>query len=96
MELTSLDWLTIALCATMMGITKTGIPGLGILAVPLMANVFEDTKESTGLLLGILILADIFAIIYHRQNARWQHIIRLLPAAVAGIIAGYFRPESGY
>jgi uncharacterized membrane protein YfcA len=90
LDLTSLDWITIILCATMMGITKTGIPGLGILAVPLMANVFEDTKESTGLLLGILILADIFAIIYHRQNARWQHIIRLLPAAVAGIAAGYF------
>ncbi len=82
MELTLLDWTTIALCATMMGITKTWIPRPGILAVPLIANVFEDTKESTGLLLGILILADIFAIIYHRQNARWQHIVRLLQAAV--------------
>ena len=90
MELTLLDWATIALCATMMGITKTGIPGLGILAVPLMAIVFEDTKESTGLLLGILILADIFAIIYHRRNAKWNHVIRLLPAAFCGIVAGYF------
>ncbi|MBN1972729.1 MAG: sulfite exporter TauE/SafE family protein [Sedimentisphaerales bacterium] len=85
-----LDWVTIALCAAMMGVSKTGIPGLGILAVPLMAVVFEDTKESTGLLLSILILGDIFAIIYHRQNARWHHIYRLLPAAVCGIIAGYF------
>jgi uncharacterized membrane protein YfcA len=90
LDLTLLNWVTIALCATMMGVTKTGIPGLGILAVPLMANVFEDTKESTGLLLGILILADLFAITYHRHNARWPHIIRLLPAAVCGIVAGYF------
>lgn len=90
MELTLLNWITVALCATMMGVSKTGIPGLGILAVPLMANIFEDTKESTGLLLGILILADIFAIIYHRNNARWYHIVRLLPAAVCGIIVGYF------
>ena len=90
MDLTLLDWATIGFCATMMGVTKTGIPGLGILAVPLLAIVFENTKESTGLLLGILILADIFAIIYHRRNARWQHIFRLLPAAVCGIVAGYF------
>lgn len=90
MELTLLDWATIALSATIMGISKTGIPGLGILAVPLMANVFRDTKESTGLLLGILILADIFAISYYRRNGKWQHIIRLLPAAFCGIVAGYF------
>ena len=90
MDFTLLDWATIAFCATMMGITKTGIPGLGILAVPLMAIVFKDTKESTGLLLGILILADVFAITYHRHNARWQHIFRLLPVAVCGIVAGYF------
>lgn len=89
MELSLLDWATIALCAAMMGVSKTGIPGLGILAVPLMAIVFEDTKQSTGLLLGILILADIFAIIYHRQNAKWQHIVRLLPATLCGIVAGY-------
>lgn len=90
MDLTLLDWITVALCAAMMGISKTGLPGISILAVPLIANVFKETKESTGLLLGILILGDIFAIIYHRQNARWHHIIRLLPAAIAGIVAGYF------
>jgi len=41
-------------------------------------------------LLGILILADLFAITYHRRNARWGHVLRLLPAAFAGIVAGYF------
>ena len=73
----------------MIGITKTGIPGLGILVVPLMALVMP-ARESTGVLLGILILADIFAVIYHRHNARWSYVLRLLPAAFAGIVAGYF------
>jgi uncharacterized membrane protein YfcA len=90
LDLSLLDWITIASCAAIVGISKTGIPGIGILAVPLLAIVFEDTNESTGLLLGILILADIFAIIYHRQNAKWHHIIRLLPATLCGIIVGYF------
>ena len=73
----------------MVGTTKTGMPGLGILIVPLMALVLP-TRQSTGILLGILILADLFAITYHRRNARWGHVLRLLPAAFAGIVAGYF------
>ncbi|MFC1634656.1 sulfite exporter TauE/SafE family protein, partial [Planctomycetota bacterium] len=36
------------------------------------------------------ILADLFAIVYHRRNAKWGHVLRLLPAAFAGIVAGYF------
>ena len=73
----------------MVGMSKTGIPGLGILVVPLMALVLPS-RQSTGILLGILILGDLFAIIYHRHNAKWPHVFRLLPPAVAGIIVGYF------
>jgi len=82
-------WVVIALSAVVVGVSKTGMPGLGILPVPLMALAFS-TRQSTGLLLGILILADLFAIAYHRHNARWRHVLRLLPAAFAGIVAGYF------
>ncbi|MBN2182305.1 MAG: sulfite exporter TauE/SafE family protein [Sedimentisphaerales bacterium] len=89
MELHFIEYATIAACAMMVGISKTGIPGLGILVVPLMALVLP-TRQSTGILLGILILADIFAIIYHRRNARWHHVLRLLPPAIAGIVVGYF------
>lgn len=73
----------------MVGTAKTGVPGLGILPVPLMA-LSSSTRQSTGILLGILILADIFAIIYHRRHARWGHVLRVLPAAFAGIVTGYF------
>lgn len=89
MELELSGWIIVALCAVVVGITKTGIPGIGILVVPLMAIVFP-ARESTGILLGILILADLFAIVYHRRNAKWGHVLRLLPAALAGIVAGNF------
>ncbi len=88
MDLDIFGWVVVALCAVMVGIAKTGIPGIGILVVPLMAMVLP-VRKSTGILLGILILADLFAIFYHRRNARWSHVIRLLPAAFAGIVAGY-------
>jgi len=88
LDIDTTGWIVVALCAMMVGITKTGIPGLGILVVPLMAHVLP-ARKSTGILLGILILADLFAILYHRRNARWSHVIRLLPAAFAGIVAGF-------
>ncbi len=89
MDLNFIGWATVALCAMMIGISKTGIPGLGILVVPLMALVLP-ARQSTGILLGILILADVFAITYHRHNARWLHVLILLPPALAGIVVGYF------
>jgi hypothetical protein len=89
LELELSGWIVVALCAVMVGVTKTGIPGLGILVVPLMA-IAIPARQSVGVLLGILILADLFAIVYHRRNAKWGHVLRLLPAAFAGIVAGYF------
>ncbi len=89
MDLDLVGWVVVSLCAIMVGITKTGIPGLGILVVPLMA-IAIPARQSVGVLLGILILADLFAIVYHRRNARWGHVLRLLPAAFVGIVAGYF------
>jgi uncharacterized membrane protein YfcA len=88
--LDTLGWVVVALCAIMVGASKTGIPGVGILVVPLMALVIEPADKSVGALLGILILADIFAIIYHRHNARWAHVLRMLPPAFAGIVTAYF------
>lgn len=73
----------------LVGIAKTGIPGVNVLVVPLLAAVF-GAHRSVGMLLGILILADLFAAAYYRRHAHWGHIIRLLPVTFAGIAAGYF------
>jgi uncharacterized membrane protein YfcA len=89
LDLSFFGWATVAVCAMMVGMSKTGIPGFGILVVPLMALVLPS-RQSTGILLGILILGDLFAIVYHRHNAKWPHVLRLLPPAIAGIIIGYF------
>ena len=88
-DLDIIGWFVIALSAIMVGVAKTGIPGVGILVVPLMAGVLP-ARSSVGVLLGILILADLFAAGYYRRNAQWQHLVRLLPIAFMGIIAGYF------
>jgi uncharacterized protein len=88
-DLEPIAWIVIGLSAFVVGVSKTGIPGVGILPALLMAQVLPAQK-STGMLLGILILGDLFAAGYHRHNAQWLHMPRLLPAAFAGIVAGYF------
>lgn len=87
-DYTSGQWLIIAMCAFLVGVSKTGVPGIGILNVPLIAMAFADTKMSTGLLLPILAMADIFAVVYYRRHAQWKYILRLLPWALLGIAAG--------
>lgn len=81
-------WIVIGLCAFVVGASKTGIPGIGILPALLMVQALP-AQQSTGMLLGLLILGDLFGAGYHRHNAEWSHLPRLLPAAFAGIVAGH-------
>lgn len=85
--LTETQIIILCLCALMVGISKTGLPGIGILTIPIMAMVFP-AKLSTGLLLLMLAFADIFAVLYYRRHANWHHVWRLLPWALLGIGAG--------
>jgi len=81
-------WFVVGLSAFVVGASKTGIPGIGILPALLMAQALP-AQQSTGVLLGILILGDLFGAGYHRHNAQWSHLPRLLPAAFAGIVTGH-------
>ncbi|MHC5144329.1 MAG: sulfite exporter TauE/SafE family protein [Planctomycetota bacterium] len=82
------QWAVLAIGAFAIGVSKTGLPGVGILVVPLLAIVFP-AKPSVGLLLPILIIADLFAVGYYRHHGQWRHLVKLLPWAVIGIGFGY-------
>ena len=84
-ELTSLQWVLLGISGLLIGMSKTGISGVGLMVVPLLANAFGG-RPSVGLLLPILILADIFAVSWYNRHAQWKHILRLLPWAFVGII----------
>jgi uncharacterized membrane protein YfcA len=83
------QWAVLVASAFAIGLSKTGLPGVGILVVPLLALVFP-AKASVGLLLPILIFADLFAVGYYRHHGRWRHLAKLLPWAVLGIGIGFF------
>ena len=82
--LSSVDWMLLVFCAMLIGMSKTGVPGVSMIVVPTMAIIFGG-KQSTGVLLPILIMADIFAVIYYHRDAKWKHLLRALPWAFAGL-----------
>jgi len=71
----------------LLGMAKTGVHGAGMLSVPLLAIVFGG-KSSSGLMLPMLLVADVFGVFYYHRHASFQQLKILFPWAALGIIAG--------
>ena len=52
-----------------------------------MAIAF-DVKQSTGIVLPLLVVADVFAVIYYNRHTQWNYVAKFLPWMVLGIILG--------
>jgi uncharacterized membrane protein YfcA len=87
MTLTIEQWLVGALAALLIGFSKTGVPGVGILVIPLMALVFPG-RVSIGATVLLLISADLFAVSWYRRYTRWDKLVQLLPWVAIGMVAG--------
>ncbi|QXP50970.1 MULTISPECIES: sulfite exporter TauE/SafE family protein [unclassified Cellulophaga] len=81
------SWILAFLAAIILGISKSGIKGIAIIIVTLMAIAF-GARESTGLIVPLLIVGDIFAVIYYNRHAQWKYIIRFLPWMISGVLMG--------
>ncbi len=77
----------VLLSSFLLGMGKAGIKGLGVIIVLLMAIVFES-KASTGILIPMMVFADILAVFYYNQHAQWRFLIKLLPMMVIGVLIG--------
>ncbi len=87
MDLTLWQWLLGAAAALLVGVSKTGIPGVGILVVTLLAQAFGGWN-SVGVMLPMLILGDVFAVAWYKRHAQWDKLVRLLPWVLMGIGGG--------
>jgi len=52
-----------------------------------MALAF-GAKESTGLIVPLLVVGDAFAVIYYNRHAQWKYIVAFLPWMILGILIG--------
>jgi len=86
-DLATHEWILAGLIGLIVGGSKTGLPGAGILAVPAMAALFGG-RSSVGILLPMLITADVFAVAFYRRHARWDKLVGLVPWVLVGITGG--------
>lgn len=85
LEITLTSWI-LALCASfVLGVSKAGLKGIAMVTVTFMALAF-GAKESTGLLVPLLLVGDVFAVLYYTRHTRWRHILRFAPWMVTGIL----------
>lgn len=86
-DLTLTTWLMAMGAAFIQGLSKSGIKGTAVLSVTLMALAL-GARQSTGLLVPLLIFGDIFAVIYYHRHAQWSYIWKFLPWMILGILIG--------
>jgi len=85
--LTPEQWLLGGLAALLIGFSKTGLPSVGILAVVLMALVFQG-RAAVGTTVLLLIVADLFAVGWYWRYTRWDRLWQLLPWVALGMLIG--------
>jgi uncharacterized protein len=83
-----LFWIMTGFVAFFVGLSKGGLGGtLAALATPLMALVMPVDRV-IGLVLPVLMLADVFAVLLHWKRWNGRFVILLLPGAIAGVTIG--------
>jgi uncharacterized membrane protein YfcA len=88
-DLTLFEWTLVVIGATGIGISKSGFSGVNFVHIIVFALIFGP-RESTGLILPMLVVGDIAAVVAFRQHARWDYIRQMFPPACFGVVVGTF------
>lgn len=84
----SFEFALLSLVAWLVGLSKGGLPTIGMLAVPLLSLVMPP-MQATVLLLPIYILSDMVGIYLYRKAFSAAHLRTLIPAGLVGIGFGW-------
>lgn len=83
---TPASWAIFALAVFIVGFSKTGLPGITIIAVPLAAMVLP-AKISVGVLLPIYMCADIASVVTYFRSANLRYCFPYLIFVAVGVLA---------
>lgn len=84
-DLAPWQWLLGIFSAFMIGVAKTGAPGVGTMIAPLMVLTVGDARFATAWTLPVLSTADVFAVAYWRRHAEARQLFSLIPWVLVGI-----------
>ncbi|MFC8075734.1 sulfite exporter TauE/SafE family protein [Streptomyces sp. NPDC057307] len=81
------EFVALAAAAALVGFSKTAVSGANTVSLAVFAAVLP-ARESTGVLLPILIVGDTIAVLTYRRHAHWPTLWRLFPAVAGGVVIG--------
>ncbi len=87
-DFTPWQWVIAMIAAYTIGLSKTGFAGVGLVGIYLMTEIMP-ARESTGVILPMVVFADLVVIRSYYKLARWPLIRAFLPWALIGILVGY-------
>ena len=77
-----------ALAAGLVGLSKGGLPTVGMLSVPIL-SLFMSPVRAVVMLLPIYIISDMVGLWLYRKNFSAINLSILIPAGVAGVVIGW-------
>jgi uncharacterized membrane protein YfcA len=86
-DLTPAQWLLAIVGAIGLGIGKAGLAGMSLVHVLIFAFLF-GARDSTGVVLPMLLIGDVGAVTLYHQDARWDYVRRMMPPACLGVVGG--------
>lgn len=86
-HITHWEFAALAAAALLVGFSKTAVSGANTVSLAIFAAVLP-ARESTGVLLPILIAGDVLAVLTYRRHAHWPTLWRLFPAVAVGVVVG--------
>lgn len=81
-------WTLAALAAALVGLSKGGLPVVGMLAVPILALVMPPVAAA-GLLLPVYVVSDAFGLYAWRHAFDRRNLAILVPATALGVGLGW-------
>jgi uncharacterized membrane protein YfcA len=81
-------WLTATLAAVLVGMSKGGLPVVGVLGVPVLSLVISPVTAA-GLLLPVFVLSDLFGPWAYRRDFDRRVLAIMLPALTLGVGVGW-------
>jgi uncharacterized membrane protein YfcA len=84
------QWLLGGFSAFILGAAKSGLPGGGTLAIPMMVLVVGSARYAAAWTSPILSTGDVFAVWNWRRHADARKLLALIPWVVLGGVGGAF------
>lgn len=81
-------WLAAVAASVFVGLSKGGLPAVGLLGVPVLSQVISPVTAA-GLLLPVYVLSDMLGLVAYRHAFERRVLVTLLPGATLGVALGW-------